>query len=877
MTKRIFSLAACLLLVFSLTLPAAAKKQEQPETPVERRYTISNLAGFLTLAERCRLDSYSRDLRVILRADINLTGTEFEGIPIFSGIFEGNGHTIKGLSLTEEGSHQGLFRYLTETAQVMDLHVEGTVQPTGTRSQVGGIAGSNGGRLTGCSFTGTVSGSEYVGGLVGVNEISGILENCSMNGKLYGTHFVGGMAGKNSGVIRGCENGAQVNDTAQQNMVELSDVTLDGLVNTESVNSVTDIGGIAGSSIGVIRDCVNRGDVGYPHMGYNIGGIAGTQSGAVLDCVNYGGIQGRKEVGGIVGQMEPTALIEYEEDALQILQRQLDAMGGVVSSTVSNVQNAGNTLSGQVGSLQQHVWDAQNAVGSLIPDAKNPELPDADAIQAAQNTLSSSMSGMTQTLRGMRATTESVMGQLSNNLHSLQSQIDAMRTTLGNVSETLGGSITDVSDLDTETDLTGKAAGCVNHGAVLADRNAGGITGAMALENDLDPEEDWTINGENSLNFESELRAVILNCENTATVTCRKENAGGIVGWQSLGLVRESRNTGTLDAEGAEHVGGISGQSLGYIRGCSAKCEISGGSFVGGIAGASPVATDCRSMVRFVGGGEQLGAVLGGLEENRMEVEVPVAGNYYLSVLEDRGAIDGISYAGQAEPLNREQFLALDDLPELFRWVTVRFRYGNGADRVFTVPLGGALQESWIPPLPPKNGSAARWKGLEDTDLTNFLFDLTFEPEYISKNMVLQSEAQRDGRPVLLVQGSFTEEADLTCEASDLQPPLEGSQTLLEAWSFAISGAEQITAARLSTPQDGGDNLRVLLGSQDGWRQAEHRVEGSYLVVPLENGDNRIALVQEKREYGLLVLTAAAVACLSLTGFVLRRKERTRK
>lgn len=877
MIKRILSFLACLLLVLSATLPAAAKtREEEKETEtVERSCTVSDLKDFLTLAENCRLDSYSQGLRVILRADIDLTGAEFTGIPIFSGIFEGNGHTIRGLRMTVEGSNQGLFRYLTENARVKDLHVVGTVQSTGSRSRIGGFAGSNGGKITGCSFTGAVSGNEYVGGFAGINEISGVLENCTMNGKVYGSHFVGGIAGKNSGVIRSCENKAQVNDTAQQNLVELSDITLDGLFSTESANTVTDIGGIAGSSIGVIRDCVNRGDVGYQHMGYNIGGIAGTQSGALLDSKNYGRIQGRKEVGGIVGQMEPTALIEYEEDALQILQRQLDGMAGVVSKTVSNVQSAGNALSGQVGSLQQHVWDAQNAVGSLIPDAENPQLPDMDAIQAAQNTLSSSMSGMTQTLRGMSATTESVMGQLSNNLHSLQSQINAMRTTLGNVSETLGGSITDVSDKDTESDLTGKTAGCVNYGTVLADRNAGGITGAMALENDLDHEENWSMDGENSLNFESELRAVIVNCENTATVTCKKENGGGIVGWQSMGLVKDSRNTGTLEAEGAEHVGGITGQSLGYIRACSAKCEISGGSFTGGIAGSSPVVTDSRSMVHFTASGEKLGAILGDREENRMEVENPIAGNLYLSVNGEVGGIDGISYAGQAESLDRASFLALENLPEMFKTVTVRFRYGNGSDRVFTVPVGGELQESWIPPIPPKAGYAASWESLEETDLTEVVFDLSFVPAYVGQDLVLQSRTQQSGRPVLLIQGSFHENAELTEKPIDTSALPEYS---LEGWTFSVSGAEQLTAARILVPQDtDGNDVQVLVLSRDTWRETEASVDGSYLVVPLATGDRGIALVRKHREYGIVLISAGAVVLLGLSAWILRRKEKKTK
>ena len=876
MTKRMASFLLCLCLLLSAALPANAKERE---TPQSMQFTVSSLDSFLTLTEKCRLDSYSENLRVCLNTDLDLTGTGFEGIPVFGGIFEGNGHTIKGLSIAADGSTQGLFRYLTDTAVVQDLNVIGTVRPGGSRSEAGGIAGSNAGQILNCTFTGRVTGNEYIGGIAGINEVSGIIENCRMTGGVYGNHFVGGMAGKNSGVIRGCENEARINDTAQENTVALSDITLDALMSSESANTVTDIGGIAGSSMGVIRECVNCGSVGYQHMGYNIGGIAGTQSGAILNCENNGQIQGRKEVGGIVGQMEPTALIEYEEDALQILQRQLDSMGSTVSATVSNVQNTGDAIISQVGTLQSHVWNAKEAVDTLLPSKEDPELPDQDTIQAAQNTISSSISGMSQTLQGMSATTYSSMGALSTNLYALQNQINAMRSTLGNVSETLGGSITDVSDRDTELDLTGKVAYCVNQGSVLADRNAGGIAGAIAMENDLDPEEDWDISGNNSLNFESELRAVILNCSNTAQVTGRKQNVGGIAGWQSMGLVKESGNSGTVDAEGADHAGGISGQSTGFIRACSAKCEISGSSYVGGIAGSASIATDCRSMVQIHGGTEKLGAILGDAEENRTEEEEPISGNLYLTVSRDIGAVDGISYAGKAQPVERVVFLALENLPEMFRNATIRFRYGNGQERSFTVPLGGEFSADWIPPIPPKSGYAASWEGLEEKDLSEVLFEMTFEVLYSGKTTVIQSENAREDQPILLLQGSFTENAQLELTESDAPVPLESGETLVEAWSFTTVGAESLTTARfrLSGEQD-AEHVKLLVRNSDQtWRETEFTPEGSYLVFPLESGDNGFALIRTPEIPWVLIAAAGGALVIGLTGILLYRKKRTKK
>ncbi|MGN0977163.1 MAG: GLUG motif-containing protein [Faecousia sp.] len=877
MRKRITALLLCLCLLLTAAIPVYAEEEEAAEV---RKISISTVERLLSFAENCRLDSYSRDLVVTLEKDLDLTGVEFDGIPIFCGTFEGNGHTISGWELTAEGSQLGLFRYLTDTAEVRNLNLKANLQPGGSRGEIGGMAGSNAGRIGNCQFSGTVTGGDRVGGLVGINTLSGVIENCQVNGSVSGNHFVGGVAGTNNGVIRGCTNNAQINSTVQENTVSLSDITMDSLVNSESAQTVTDIGGITGNSSGVIRDCVNQGGVGYQHMGYNIGGIAGTQSGYIVDCENRAEILGRKEVGGIVGQMEPAALIEYDEDALQILQRQLNGLGSIVSQTTSNVQSTANNLTNQVYALHDHVQDAKDAVGMLLPDRDNPELPDLDTIQAAQNSLSSSMSGMTRTLEGMSATTQSAMGTLSNNLYAMQNQINAMSATLGNVSETLGGSITDVSDADTEADLTGKVESCVNHGSVLADRNVGGITGAIALENALDPEDDWQISGENSLNFQSQLRSVILNCENEGTVTAGKQNAGGIVGWQSLGLVKDCRNVGDLEAEGTDYVGGISGQSTGYIRNSSAKCTLTGEKYVGGIAGSAEIATDCRSMV-VLEGTEKLGAVLGTTETNSKEAEIPISGNFYLQVFEDPGGIDGISYDGLAQSLTERDFFALEDLPELFQNVIITFHLNNGTVRRVTIPSGGKLETSQIPGVPVKEGFVGEWEGLEEADLTNIVFNLSFETHYTSYSAVIQSDTVREnGFPLLLVQGDFTENTVLTITETDAAPELEDKQTLLEAWQVDLAGSIHVTGGRLQLPEDcDTEHLSVLiLGSDGSWTTVEHTLDGSYVAFPLEEDDDAIALVQtEPDAWPIPVAVAGTVLLAAVLLLILCKKKRPKK
>ena len=533
MLKRLTSGLLCLLIVLLVPVTVLAETPEKTEPVESRTIEIKTSEEFLTFAESCRLDSYSRNLKVELKGNIDLTGADFRGIPIFCGSFDGNGYSITGLRIAGSGSVLGLFRYLTDTAEVKDLTVSGDIQPQGSRSTVGGIAGSNAGRIENCSFSGTVSGGEWIGGIAGVNEVTGILADCSVSGSVYGNHFVGGIAGTNSGVIRKCKNFAEINTTPQQNSVDISDITIDTLTGSEAANTVTDIGGIAGSSSGVIRNCMNRADVGYKHMGYNIGGIAGSQTGYITDCENHGAVSGRKEVGGIVGHMEPAMQMIYSEDTLQILREQLDTMGKLTERASANAQYGAGSLSSQIAQIQDQTETAMDAIGALLPDTESPEpeIPDADAILAAQNALSSSMSNIESSLRSISATAQNTAGALSGDLQAISDQASAMSETVNGATETLGGSVTDISDADTATDLTGKVQSCENSGAVLADRNAGGIAGAIALENDLDPEDDVQVTGELSLNFDSELRAVILSCKNKGAVTVTKQNGGGIAGW----------------------------------------------------------------------------------------------------------------------------------------------------------------------------------------------------------------------------------------------------------------------------------------------------------------------------------------------------------
>lgn len=170
--KRATAIFLCLLWLISLSPAAAAlgageSAEEAPHYTAERE--IRSAEEFLRFAQSCSRESYSLNVKFTLTADIDLSGADYEGAGYFAGCFDGGGHTISGLSLSRAGSRQGLFRQIAPGAVVENLHVVGSVEPDGTRSQVGGVAGVNEGTVRSCSFSGSVCGVADVGGIAGQN------------------------------------------------------------------------------------------------------------------------------------------------------------------------------------------------------------------------------------------------------------------------------------------------------------------------------------------------------------------------------------------------------------------------------------------------------------------------------------------------------------------------------------------------------------------------------------------------------------------------------------------------------------------------------------------------------------------------------------
>ena len=1273
--SKFLSLLLAAVLLLSLIAPAALAAESANSIYLR---TAEDLAE---LSRNCTLDSWSQGKTVYLEADIDLTGVDYTPIPTFGGTFEGQGHTISGLSVTGSGNVRGLFRYIQPSGAVRDLHVSGAIDPSDRKNTLGGLVGENQGTITNCTFSGTVSGADSIGGIAGINEAQGQIINCSFSGSVTGEHYVGGIAGQNYGSIVQCENSGSINTTEVDAELNLDNLNQDQLNAAENVPVCTDIGGITGFSSGILQSCVNTGAVGYAHVGYNIGGIVGRQSGYLNGCINSGTILGRKDVGGIAGQLVPEVRLLYNEGQVGDLLNELDVLRGLIDQTSDDVRGASDELSERMQAISDRAGEAQEAMsnlmdastdwanenideindlsarlswltdeltpilddatdamdlmeelagqmndvideaqeaGDLAPDAADrledamgdlvsaaqrgrdsvehlktslahlrnvlgkpdvetalseiqtavselttalsdiadcfaqmrqilreakselqgtPEwdallekleafqtacgaLPDclrevSDALAqvvrtgaddpdtlarlqtAAENLLAAGQSfgaagaelakaladagpgrepdltaayerleTASQQLAAAQAEVDNILkdlgvseaGQnLQTELDELNSAIAAAEQTAAEVEDALGvlagteaaqaaaealraeltaiyasleqaktaaqeigaaaaklvlpsvdaeelevarqeakaagdrlasalralergvdsgedtvrqlrelmeqagdvmdelqnagdtmeevasltsnlsgdlydvlhelsemptitihpissglreqgdalgdifsgllddgdalresmssstdillddldainqqfGVITDllrdilegsdekfedrfedVSDEAPETTDTGYLSDARNDGTVEGDINVAGIVGSMAIEYDFDPEDDLIQEGDRSLDFRYQTKAVVASCINTGEITGKQDYAGGIVGLMDLGRVGSCENYGAVTSSNGDYVGGIAGASWGSIRDSWSKCRLSGGDYVGGVAGLGATLINCHTLVTIDEGSAYLGAVAGDVDSGGT-----LSGNTFTS--DSLGALDGISYAGKAEPVDFDALCSAEGVPALFSQLELTFVADGVTVAVVPFQYGEGVES--LPEIPAKKGYSAAWPDLDYTHLTA---SQTLEAVYTPYTSALTDGGEL---PEILVDGSFSSWAEVSHTTEDVTWTDDRGRTHAgTAYTVTVDDPdlEQVSYTVHYRLPDPGKRYDLWVLGENGWDRGEHEIDGQYLLLTSRQAEITFCVLE--RPVNLLAWGAVAGALLLL-------------
>ena len=798
---------------------------------------IKSAEDLQELARSCTLDSWSRGKTVVLDNDIVLESDDALPIPTFGGTFRGNGYTISGLSITQSVSPAGLFGVLQKDAVITELNVEGTVSPSGDSESVGGIVGENYGAIEQSTFNGSVSGKRSVGGVVGRNRSSGVVRACEASGAIFGQNMTGGIVGENLGSIISCRGRAYVNIESTDPSIDLSNLNLEfsldlaKLSRPDTLNTATDTGGIAGYSSGAIASSTNYAAVGYQHIGYNIGGVVGRSSGQILACSNEGAVCGRKDVGGIAGQMEPYIRMEVSDGLLQQLKTQLNELSGLVNTAANHAEGGSNEIASRLNSMSGYVDNAANELNNVRLNASIDSVFTGDGSHSSDTLigggkgaaggidhehsdsghsttiwggsaagagashegnasgtvtgstqivaapdlggLTSSINGLSSQVTMLNNAASGTVGTLANDIRSINNKFNELTGTLFSAISSLNGGtgdiIVDASDVDIDSVTFGKVSSCRNSGAVYGDVNTGGITGSMTIEYTLDPEDDVTGHLSGFYRKQYEYRAILQSCVNTGDVTGKRSYVGGIVGRMDLGYLTACETAScTVASENGSYTGGIAGLTGATVHGSFAKCTLSGKKYVGGIVG-SGVQENIDGSGSSVRWNYSLVDITD-CQQYRGAISGSDTGTfeYNYYVSDDLPGINRQSYAGRAEPTSYEELLTLPELPESMKFFSLTFVADGETVLSRTFHYGDSFAESDIPDPPQKDGCHVHW---DRSDLTNLHFDTVVTAVYEAYTPALASEQTRDGGlAILLVEGNYNDGSAIAMTAQSLTP-----------------------------------------------------------------------------------------------------------
>ena len=311
-------------------------------------YQIATAEDLILLGD----DSEDYDKHFIMTADIDMNpdlpgrkvfdraviGVNWE--TPFTGVFDGNSHIILNFSnISAETNDIGLFGYVCgENAKIQDL---GLIDPhiAGKNSigslvadlengiitgcyieggsvsghwDVGGLVGSNGGIITDCRSTASVTGAASVGGLVGWSYEGSTISNCCATGSVHASSILGGLVGGIGPILIGFSGPVIITNCCATGDVSGTDHVggllgwdfWDGLITncyaTGNVEGETKVGGLVGEhgSLDTIVHCYATGSVSGS---LDVGGLIGRNGGRVVECYSTGAVNGNDNVGGLMG------------------------------------------------------------------------------------------------------------------------------------------------------------------------------------------------------------------------------------------------------------------------------------------------------------------------------------------------------------------------------------------------------------------------------------------------------------------------------------------------------------------------------------------------------------------------------------------------
>lgn len=588
------------------------------------------------------------------------------------------------------------------------------------------------------------------------------------------------------------------------------------------------------------------------------------------------------------------------EQALQLPFPSLDLTGHVqaIAGALKEIPRLAAKLPGQWNDIHDQTSQALGQTGQDIDRALNALYEaltalneagdhfssdlqeDLDAVNQKADTIRDLLKTYTDTL-GDKA--QSALDDIDGELTAIQDRVDSMTQAAGADNDALHATSQAIfDDMEavrqaisglgkepelTVTDLTdeidqgpGLVKGCTASGTVQGDTNVGGIVGTVSTELGDDPEATFDL-GDLKLMSDvyATLRAVVRDCRFDGDVTVKNECGGGVAGRCEAGAIVDCAARGTVETDG-DYCGGIAGRTKGKVIRCAALIDLTGQSWLGGVAGLGQDIIDCRTMVRADSDGEYQGAIAG-------QAEGTLTGNRYL--MEDLAGLDGVDYAETAQGLDFDAFSQLEYIPADF--LTFSYRFEVNGQTVAEIPFqyGDDLDTSLVPEAPKQGEEYGQWPQFPTQDLRR---SMVLSVQFTTPTSTL---ADQDGVAQLLVEGTFSPDASLTVDQEELPDQKVEGYTSRSAWSYTVTGSQSDTiTVRLRA--EGVKKPAAAVYQNGRWQRVDSTLDGSYLVFQAPTQGQVLLLEEQQLPLLTVGLIGGGTIVLLLAGFFLHRYGRNR-
>ena len=229
--------------------------------------------------------------------------------------------------------------------------------------------------------------------------------------------------------------------------------------------------------------------------------------------------------------------------------------------------------------------------------------------------------------------------------------------------------------------------------------------------------------------------------------------------------------------------------------------------------------------------------------------------------------IDGISYAGSAEPISYNRFMELENVPEYFGKMIITF---VADDVTYTRRVDYNRRLKDVPEVPEKDGCSGVWADFEPAHIRA---DKTVYAEYTDLQAAADTGSETGQLAIALAEGAFPSGENMTASALAADLP-DGAEA---GWCLTVpEDGAQSHVIHLRMP-DSEKKYTLYVDTGDGWEVSEATQDGSYLIFSAAGTSFRAALAEKKSELPMILVCAGAAAVVALGAALVLHKKKKRK